>query len=357
METYDAILARMKEKFQELSGFSADDASDVGIRMKVLAGEVFSLWNGLEWLKRQAFPATAIGEYLEEHAVQRGLARKEAVCSEGTLAFSRQTALEYDVLIPKGTVCATAGEESVQYVTLADALLAAGKLTVTAAAKSREGGSRTNAAAGKIVVPVSAPSGIEAVSNPSAFTGGMDRETDEELRKRLLQSYSMISNGTNAEFYRECALRHDGVYSVGVKPRANGAGTVGVYLAAKGGAPAAGVVQEVQAELDSLREINVDVEVSAATLKDYSVSIYLEPAETTTFAAAKETVKQAILDYLAGLSVGEPVYLARIGKTVLETGMVKNYQFNSSVSLDMEPAVSELAVAKTISILELEAAS
>ena len=97
--------------------------------------------------------------------------------------------------------------------------------------------------------------------------------------------------------------------------------------------------------------------MSAATLKDYSVSIYLEPAETTTFAAAKETVKQAILDYLAGLSVGEPVYLARIGKTVLETGMVKNYQFNSSVSLDMEPAVSELAVAKTISILELEAAS
>ena len=65
METYDAILARMKEKFQELSGFSADDASDVGIRMKVLAGEVFSLWNGLEWLKRQAFPATAMGEYLE----------------------------------------------------------------------------------------------------------------------------------------------------------------------------------------------------------------------------------------------------------------------------------------------------
>ena len=354
METYDTVLGRMKEKFQELSGFSADDASDIGIRLKVLAGEVFSLWNGLEWLKRQAFPTTATGEFLEEHAVQRGLSRKDAVCSEGMLTFSRETPLGYDVLIPKGTVCATAGEESVEYVTLADALLAAGTLSATTGAKSREGGARSNVAAGKISVMVSAPSGIETVTNLSAFTGGTEQETDEELRERLLQSYAMISNGTNAEFYRECALKHGGVYSVGVKPRVNGAGSVGVYLAGKGTVPAEGVVQEVKAELDALREINVDVKVAPVTLVDYSVSLYLEPTETTTFAAAKEAATQAILDYIGGLSAGETVYLARIGKAVLETGMVKNYQFNSSVSQDMEVEISELAVAKTISILEME---
>ena len=43
MDSYQEILDRMKEKYKELSGYDADGASDIGIRMQVLAGEVFSL--------------------------------------------------------------------------------------------------------------------------------------------------------------------------------------------------------------------------------------------------------------------------------------------------------------------------
>lgn len=48
METYESVLKRMQGRFAELSGFSADDASDIGIRLKVLAGEVYSLLCGTQ---------------------------------------------------------------------------------------------------------------------------------------------------------------------------------------------------------------------------------------------------------------------------------------------------------------------
>ena len=60
-ETYESILSRMQDRFQELAGFPADDASDIGIRLKVLAGELFSACTNLDWLKRQVFPQTAQG--------------------------------------------------------------------------------------------------------------------------------------------------------------------------------------------------------------------------------------------------------------------------------------------------------
>lgn len=87
METYDTILKRMQEKFQSLSGYSADDASDIGIRLKVLAGEIFSMQSYAEWLKRQMFVQTAGGEQLDYHAGQRGLSRKAAQFAQGVLLF------------------------------------------------------------------------------------------------------------------------------------------------------------------------------------------------------------------------------------------------------------------------------
>ena len=109
-ETYESILSRMQGRFQELAGFQADDASDIGIRLKVLAGEIFSAYTNLDWLQRQVFPQTAQGSQLDYHAQQRGIQRKSAVCSQGMLEFSREAALLYDVTIPEGTVCATSQE-------------------------------------------------------------------------------------------------------------------------------------------------------------------------------------------------------------------------------------------------------
>ena len=124
-ETYESILSRMQDRFQELAGFPADDASDIGIRLEVLAGELFSACTNLDWLKRQVFPRAASIQ-LDYHAQQRGIQRKSAVRSQGTLEFSREAALLYDVTIPEGTVCAVSQEEGLRFVTTRKGILKAG---------------------------------------------------------------------------------------------------------------------------------------------------------------------------------------------------------------------------------------
>ena len=52
METYEEILGRMQGTFEELAGYPADDASDIGIRLRVLAGEVYSLTAAMDWPRR-----------------------------------------------------------------------------------------------------------------------------------------------------------------------------------------------------------------------------------------------------------------------------------------------------------------
>ena len=158
-ETYESILSRMQDRFQELAGFPADDASDIGIRLKVLAGELFSACTNLDWLKRQA----AQGIQLDYHAQQRGIQRKSAVRSQGTLEFSREAALLYDVTIPEGTVCAVSQEEGLRFVTTRKGILKAGDFSVSVPAASEEGGAQANAAAETIKVLVTPPPGVTAV--------------------------------------------------------------------------------------------------------------------------------------------------------------------------------------------------
>ena len=71
MNSYEEILQRMEEAYEQKSGCKVADVSEVGLRMRVLAGELYRLETSLDWLERQAFPQTASGEQLDLHGAQR----------------------------------------------------------------------------------------------------------------------------------------------------------------------------------------------------------------------------------------------------------------------------------------------
>ena len=83
MDKYEEILAKMQNKYKELTGTDPDEASDIGIRLKVLAAELLSAYAELNWMKQQMFPHTASGVYLDMHADQRGITRKEGAKATG----------------------------------------------------------------------------------------------------------------------------------------------------------------------------------------------------------------------------------------------------------------------------------
>ncbi len=352
METYEMILGRMREKFEDLAGYPASEASDIGIRLRVLAGEVYSLTAAVDWLERQTFAQTALGESLELRAAERGIRRRPAQAATGMLTFSRAKPLWYDIAVAKGTVCAVPGEGGARYVTTEEVVLAANKTSVTVAAQAEQPGRDGNAAVGAVKTLITVPPGIEDVRNGTAFTGGTDAESDDELRLRLSQSYANLSNGTNAAFYREQAMRDEGVHSANVVPKEDGPGTISIYLGAGGAAASSETVQRVQAMFDELREINVRVTVAAAFEISCPVTVKIYPRMGTAFAEASEAVKDAVQSYFAGLSVGSPVRTAALYAKIFATETLENCVLIGGASSDQMMRPNQLAVLGAITVQE-----
>lgn len=146
-----------------------------------------------EWVLDQSFPQTARGVYLDYHAQMRGIARTAATKAVGTLRFSVERAPSTALSIAAGTACMTEGETRFQ--TTAEAVLAAGELSVDAPAEALEPGRSGNAAAGTIVILTACPVGITGCTNPAPFTGGSDQEDDASLRSRIWRAISGCPTG------------------------------------------------------------------------------------------------------------------------------------------------------------------
>lgn len=337
----------MTDKFTSLAGYAPDDASDIGIRIRVLAEEIFSIGAAVDWLRRETDPRTAEGAQLDLLAQERGLTRKGAAYASGTLTFSVSAALWFEADIPAGTVCSTAGANPARYVTTQAAVLPQGSLSVTVPARAEKSGAAGNTQAGTVTALVTVPAALNAVTNAAAFTGGEDAEGDEVLRSRIRASYADLSNGTNAAWYRQTALQTPGVDSVQVVPRVNGAGSVLLYLGGRGSVPPADTVRSVSDALNALREINVSVSVQAATAVPVDVSVTVKAAPGVLISDAQTACVSAVKNYFLGLGVGDPVVLSALGAKLFATGLISDCVFSSSGKV---MAAGQLAVCGSVTV-------
>ena len=211
MSYYDQLLERMLSYYKNQTKCTPDKASDVMIRMQVLAAQLDECCQRAEEASRQAFPGTATGEWLERHAAMRGLARKPGAKATGVVSFRRSTPAGYDIHIPVGTVVQSAGAEPLRFVTVRDCVLAGALTSVIATVEAAEPGSRYNLKTGSITVMVTPPPGVTQLTHVTACQGGTDPESDGELRSRLLDSCRAPAVGTSPGWYRALALAQSGV--------------------------------------------------------------------------------------------------------------------------------------------------
>lgn len=331
MDSFEQILQRMEAEYEEKSGGKVEDVSEVGLRLRVLAGELHRLGASLDWLERQAFPQTATGAQLDLHGAQRGVARRAASHATGTVSFSRYLPLSFDLVVPQGTVCATSGEPVVEYETTQDAVLEAGDLTVNVPVRAVVAGAAGNAAAGYVTTLVSAPTGINYASNQEAITGGRDPEEDDTYRRRVLDSIVRGGSGANAGYYQEIALAQPGVTLAQAVPRAGGAGTVTVYLWGEGVAPSGEAIAAVQAELEAQREIGVTVTVTAAQVLNLPIPVKVKLPSEVDFIWATAQVQQAVTAYFDTLGIGEAYLLTDITRAVLEAVPAEKVEFGAGL--------------------------
>ncbi len=354
MDTYDGILQRMREKYRVQTGHWPDDASDIGIRLKVLAGELVAAFKELDWLKSQMFPTTAAGEYLDLHAAQRGLTRGSGTKATGRVSFRLPYALSYDVVVPAGTVVSTTGNEPVRFTTTSTATITAGVTSAVANIEALEPGIGGNVAAQRISLIVTPVAGVTSVTNENATDGGYEPEIDEHLRRRILDSYVNIPNGTNKAYYEREALAVNGVAAVGVIPMLRGPGTVDVFVSGAGGAATPALLEQVRERLRTAREINVDVQVSRLSFVPVDITMMMKVRDGYDFGEVRSECVAAIEDYFSLLGGGESVYLSDIGECVAHVDGVLNYSFVTALSHDTPIPADHAAVCGTITITERE---
>ena len=112
--------------------------------------------------------------------------------------------------------------------------------------------------------------------------------------------------------------------AVTVLPKNRGVGTVDIVAAARGGMPDQALLDALQDYFDGVREIAVDVRVSAPTEVSVELAVALTPAEGYEFQTVSQAVTRAVEDWFTGERLGRPVLQAELTALVFGVEGVAN---------------------------------
>ena len=350
MKEWTEIYEQLRGTFAQRAGFVPSEGCDSAVRLYALAAELQSLLMQADWVLDQSFPQTAQGTYLDYHAETRGITRGAAEKATGVIRFAAADKVTAACPIEKGTVCMTA--EGVRFETTEDATIAVGSQWVDVPAQAAEAGAGGNVIAGTVTLLSAMPVGVVQCTNPAAFSGGCDAESDEALRGRVLASYQRLPNGANAAYYEQEAMRYPGVAAAKAVGRARGIGTVNVVIATHAGVPDAALLAAVETDLQKKREIAVDVKVLAPAVETVAVTAALKAAPGYTFAEAKAGAQSALEALFTGGLLGKSVTTARLLTLLCGVEGVENVHLTAPAA-DVAVGSTELPMLGTVTISEL----
>ena len=350
MKEWTEIYEQMRGTFAQRAGFVPSEGCDSAVRLYALAAELQSLLMQADWVLDQSFPQTAQGMYLDYHAETRGITRGAAEKAAGVIRFAAADKVTAACPIEKGTVCMTA--EGVRFETTEDAAIAVGSQWADVPAQAVEAGAGGNVIAGTVTLLSAMPVGVVQCTNPAAFSGGCDAESDEALRGRVLASYQRLPNGANAAYYEQEAMRYPGVAAAKAVGRARGIGTVNVVIATHAGVPDAALLAAVETDLQKKREIAVDVKVLAPTVETVAVTAALKAAPGYTFAEVKAGAQSALETLFTGGLLGKSVTTARLLTLLCGVEGVENVHLTAPAA-DVAVGSTELPMLGTVTLSEL----
>lgn len=350
MKTVEEIYGEMLACYGERTGLEPEAGCDLSARLYALAAQVCALYVQADWVVRQAFPQSAEGEYLDRHALLRGLERKEAAAAGGVVRFTAGSTAGEARSIPKGTVCMTAG--LIRFETTEEGTIPAGELTAEVPVRALAPGASGNVAAGTITEMAVAPAGVSACTNPQACAGGGDREEDAELRERVLDTFRRLPNGANAAYYQREALSFDQVAGAAVVPRPRGVGTADVVVTTLAGLPGQDLLDLLEAHFQERREIAVDLRVRAPETVTVDLTVQVSPGEGWSFAEAQSEAETALRNWFTGKRLGQSVLWAQLGNLVYGCESVANYAITAPAA-DVAVASDVLPILGTLTVEEM----
>ena len=349
MKTTRQIYDELREAMAQRSGYAPDDGCELAVRLYAASAQIESLYAYADWSRRQCFPQTAAGEYLDRHAQLHGLSREPAIPARGTLVIDIDHALDFALTIPAGTrFCVPDGPA---YRLIEDCRFHTGATQSEAAAECLEAGVAGNVPAGAICGLTEAPNYVSAVYNPNPFTGGLETETDDHLRARVLDACRRCPNGANTDYYEAVALAQPGITSAAAIPAYPSAGGVGLCVSGNYGAPQDGQLMAIREALAGRTEMGITLTVFAPTVQAVDVTVTVWPVDGVSGDDAAAAARAAIEAHFAKPMLNRGFYRSEAGSGIYNTGLVKNYAF-SLPAADLPAGATTMYTLGTLQVLE-----
>ena len=228
----------------------------------------------LQWISQQIFASTAETEQLERHGLEWGITRKAATYAGGICSFAGMAS----AYAPAGTVLLRV--DGLRYVLL-EAVLIDVTGTATAPVQAEIAGDNGNALPETVLefeTPITGL-GVEAVTE-DGLAGGVNTETDDALRVRILQRKQLPPMGGADHDYKIWATSIPGVTGAEVFGLFFGGGTVlvtcGNYENSSPIVPDA-TIEEVRQYIQTQRPVTASVTVKSTLESQVAVAIKLNP--------------------------------------------------------------------------------
>ncbi len=317
-ENVTEIVRRMIEIIKEEGYGTSEGSYTRDIVTNPVAIEIDGLEQKLIDTIDRRFSGEATGGELDVICNDDGVYREPAVSAETTLLVAGVNGAEIKI----GYMANRA--DGVSYRVIEDATIVNFETHVKAECVTE--GSIGNCGIGEINILAESYPGLSGVTNEEEVVNGSDEESDESLLTRRNDRISHPATSWNQWWYRDEALKVEGVGKATCIPRWEGAGTVRVIITGEDYSAASNeLIEEVKNYIDN-QFIN-DISLTVDTISFTDLEINIEGTLNADF--DKESAKRTIVEELnayfkAALFKSSTIYYPYINEVLMHSDALYN---------------------------------
>ncbi|MDC0763490.1 baseplate J/gp47 family protein [Brevibacillus sp. AG] len=299
---------------------------------------------------------TAIDDDLDAKCVERSatVRRHRAVKAIIKFELGKNVPATVDVPIAANSLITTESigdAAALDYYVQNATVLPAGQKSVLIEAESSVFGQIGNINATTKVYP--GMNGIDYVKFVEVITAGVDRESNDGLRERLLIEVQNMEKGGTELDYEIWSKRVPGVVTARSLSRARGNGTIDVVITGTNGLPTEQLIQDVQAYLETKKPAGgVSVLVKAPTPIYVNVTAQIKLEPDYKFEIVRPLVESALRGTIVAENKVLVVRASKLQDTIGDTKGVFSYKLTSPTG-DIPLSGTDLAIPGTITITEV----
>lgn len=283
----------------------------------------------LAWTRAQ----TSTGSALDLWLAQFGFSRLPGVSASGSVTMGANVAPTSPVPIPAGTTVQTV--TGVKFLTTQAATLEPGSTSVSVPVTAVLSGTTGNVAVGAISQFVTAVPGIDTVSNPVAFTNGVNPESDSAVRSRFVTYIASLQKGTKLAVTAAVLGVQQGLtYNLVEFQTESGASALAYFYVVVNdgtGNPSSTLLQTIYNAIDAIKAAGIQFNVYGPTAVSVNIGMTVSIAAGYQFSAVQSAIETAIDQAIAALPIGGTLYWSQlyaiaygVAGVVEVTGMTAN---------------------------------